>query len=73
MPTIAWPNLYAPLLQVIYDKGPVKDLQWEDFDAMRKRVAEEWQALPRKSDNISATLKAKIRQQMEARGKNPQF
>ena len=51
----------------------MKDLQWEDFDAMRERVAEEWQALPKKSDNISATLKAKIKQQMEARGKNPQF
>ena len=57
----------------MYDKGPVKDLVWEDFDALRKRVAEEWTALPKLSDNISPSLKAKINVQMKARGKKPKF
>jgi len=55
--------------QVVYDKGPVEGLQWDDFDAMRIRVAHEWQSLPKNSDNISSTLKSKIKRQMEARGK----
>ena len=53
--------------------GPVVGLEWDDFDAMRQRVAEEWQGLPKVADNISATLKVKIGKQMEARGKKPIF
>lgn len=53
--------------------GPVEGIKWEEFDTMRKRVAEEWKALPKTADNISDSLKAKIRKQMEARGKKPKF
>ena len=59
--------------QVVYDMGPVKGMDWDDFDTMRKRVAEEWRVLPQVADNISASLKAKIGKQMEARGKKPKF
>ena len=60
-------------VQIVYDMGPVVGLEWDDFDTMRQRVAEEWQALPKVADNISATLKVKIGKQMEARGKKPKF
>ena len=53
--------------------GPVEGIKWDDFDTMRKRVAEEWKSLPSTADNISQTLKDKIRKQMEARGKKPKF
>ena len=53
--------------------GPVVGLEWDDFDTMRQRVTEEWQALPKVADNISTTLKVKIGKQMEARGKKPKF
>ena len=53
--------------------GPVKGIMWDDFDTMRKRVAEEWRALPKVADNISPSLKVKIGKQMELRGKKPKF
>ena len=59
--------------KVVYDMGPVEGIKWDDFDTMRKRVAEEWKSLPSTADNISQTLKDKIRKQMEARGKRPKF
>ncbi|GAX79752.1 hypothetical protein CEUSTIGMA_g7193.t1 [Chlamydomonas eustigma] len=61
------------LLKVVYDHGPVKNFQWDEFDIVRQRVAEEWRALPKVADNISESLKAKIKLQMDARGKRPQF
>lgn len=33
---------------------------WEDFDALRARVAREWRALPPSADPISASLRAKM-------------
>jgi hypothetical protein len=67
------PDSCTSPLKVVYDNGPVKDLAWEDFDTLRKRVAEEWDALPKLTDNISDSLKAKIKAQMEARGKQAKF
>ncbi len=58
------------LLRTVYDMGPVAGV-WEDFDVVRARVAAEWTALPRVADNISASLKEKVRQQMAKRGKVP--
>jgi len=46
------------LLKVVYDHGKV--CEWEDFDTIKKRVANEWPALPRTYDNISPELKVKI-------------
>jgi nicotinamide phosphoribosyltransferase len=34
--------------------------RWEDFDALRARVAREWRALPPYADPISASLRAKM-------------
>eukprot|EP00803_Ostreobium_quekettii_P004252 evm.model.scf_468.5 EVM.evm.TU.scf_468.5 scf_468:28650-33560(+) len=48
------------LLKVVYDCGPIPGWQWEDFDSLRKRVASEWEALPRVADVISEPLKLKI-------------
>lgn len=48
------------LLQVVYDKGPMQSHAFEDFDALRQRVATEWQALPRTASIYSASLQAKL-------------
>eukprot|EP00195_Chlamydomonas_chlamydogama_P007155 CAMPEP_0202896810 /NCGR_PEP_ID=MMETSP1392-20130828/5728_1 /ASSEMBLY_ACC=CAM_ASM_000868 /TAXON_ID=225041 /ORGANISM="Chlamydomonas chlamydogama, Strain SAG 11-48b" /LENGTH=503 /DNA_ID=CAMNT_0049582287 /DNA_START=382 /DNA_END=1893 /DNA_ORIENTATION=+ len=58
------------LLKVVYNRGPVKDLVWDDFDTVRQRVNQEWSSLPKVADNISRSLKQKIVAQMKARGKN---
>lgn len=48
------------MLQVVYDCGPVPGHSWEEFDAMRARVAQQWADLPHAADNYSASLKAKV-------------
>ncbi|GLC38639.1 hypothetical protein PLESTB_000455100 [Pleodorina starrii] len=58
------------LLRLVYDKGPLEGV-WDDFDTVRARLAAEWSALPRTADNISASLREKVRQQMALRGKVP--
>ena len=58
------------LLRVVYDKGPVEGFAWDDFDTVRQRVLDQWSSMPLKSDNISASLKGKIKEQMRARGKS---
>jgi nicotinamide phosphoribosyltransferase len=58
------------LLRVVYDKRPLEGV-WDDFDTVRARVASEWTALPHAADNISASLREKVRQQMALRGKVP--
>jgi nicotinamide phosphoribosyltransferase len=45
---------------VVYDHGPVEGLAWDDFDAVRVRLAAEWEALPPSADNLSASLRAKV-------------
>jgi len=64
---------HEDLLKVMYDHGPIKGFQWEDFNTCRSRVASEWAALPPTADNISASLKKKILKQMEMRGKKPKW
>lgn len=61
------------LLRVVYDCGPLPPAAgvWEDFDGVRARTAAEWPALPLTADNISPSLKDKVRQQMRMRGKEP--
>lgn len=49
------------LLKVVYDCGPV-NYQWEDFDAIRKRVDHEWTAIPKVYDPISQDLRDKVAQ-----------
>lgn len=49
----------ANLLRVVYDHGKVTE--WDDFDTVRARVAETWTVLPKKADNISQSLKDKVR------------
>ena len=48
------------LLQVVYDKGPVAGMEWDDFSAVRDRVNAEWGALPKAADPLSAELKELI-------------
>ena len=36
-------------------------VDWEDFDALRKRVNDEWHALPPTADVISPPLRDKMR------------
>ncbi|KAK9816981.1 hypothetical protein WJX72_007792 [[Myrmecia] bisecta] len=48
------------MLRVVYDKGPVK-VDWEDFDALRKRVDTEWHALPKTASVISPPLQQKMK------------
>ena len=57
------------LLKVVFDKGPLAVRPWEDFDVVKQRVASEWAQLPPTADSISASLRAKIKGQMELRGK----
>lgn len=38
--------------------------KWESFDALRRRVASEWGALPRMAPVISDSLQAKIQQRL---------
>ncbi len=54
---------------MVYDCGPVAGHQWDDFDTVRARVVREWAALPKTADVISASLQAKVQQQVAARGK----
>ncbi|KAG1671877.1 hypothetical protein FOA52_003444 [Chlamydomonas sp. UWO 241] len=61
------------LLRVVYDKGPVAGLVWDDFDTVRARVTEEWDALPPRADSLSDSLKSKINAQLEKRGKRARF
>jgi len=49
----------ANILQIVYDKKPVA-VQWEDFDALRKRVETQWKAIPVGHDAISSELRDKI-------------
>lgn len=51
----------------MYDHGPVPGHEWEDFDAVRARLASEWAALPPAADVYSASLRAKLKREM-ARG-----
>jgi nicotinic acid phosphoribosyltransferase len=47
------------LLEVIYDLCPVADYKFEDFDTMRKRALDTWNALPKLHNAVSPQLKAK--------------
>jgi len=44
------------LLQVFWKSGPVLNLKWDDFDTVKKRVADEWTALPKLYDPISTEI-----------------
>ena len=48
------------IMQTVWDKGPVADLKWQTFDALRATVKKEWVALPKRHDPVSAPLKQKI-------------
>jgi nicotinamide phosphoribosyltransferase len=59
------------LLRVVYDCGPVEGLEWEEFDALRRRVADEWEALPPVADVWAPSLRrrrAEVGAEMRARG-----
>lgn len=58
--------LAAGAMQVVYDCGPVQQHAWPDFDALRQRVACEWEALPPNADVISASLKAKVQRVLQS-------
>ncbi|KAJ9525932.1 hypothetical protein QJQ45_009410 [Haematococcus lacustris] len=61
------------LLQVVYDMGPLPNHKWDDFSTVRARVAQQWTQLAPTGDNISASLKRKIMDQMAMRGKSAKF
>lgn len=46
------------VLQVVYDNRPA--MKFDDFSIVRKRLQEEWSALPPTHDVISLELKKKI-------------
>jgi nicotinamide phosphoribosyltransferase len=50
---------YHNELEIVYDKGAVRDFS-EDFDTIRKRINQQWKALPLKADVISAELHEKV-------------
>ena len=52
-------------MRVVWDHGPV-DGCWDDFDTVRARVEREWTATPKKCDVISAQLKERIHNWLEA-------
>lgn len=65
VPTAFPSHMVAPeenLLQVVYDCGPLQGHTWDDFDTVRKRVAEEWPALPKTADVISTPVRDLIAQ-----------
>lgn len=45
------------LLVTVYDNGPVKNAFPDDFETVRNRVNEHWNALPKKHNAISSSLK----------------
>jgi nicotinamide phosphoribosyltransferase len=53
------------LLRVVYDHGKV--CKWDDFDTIKKRVAEGWPSLPAKYENITPELRSKINKIISAR------
>jgi nicotinic acid phosphoribosyltransferase len=53
------------LLKVVYDKGPVSSLTWDNFDTVRNRVETEWKIVPKTYDPISGQLKEKIKRWIE--------
>eukprot|EP00798_Chlamydomonas_sp_ICE-L_P002408 gene2408-8719_t len=59
------------MLKVVYDMGPLEGRVWDDFDTVRKRVLDEWSALPKTASNISVSMKEKVKEQMAKRGKKP--
>lgn len=50
------------MLKVVYDKRPVKGVWDYDFDTLRKRVQEQWKALPRKFDPRSESIQKLIKE-----------
>jgi len=48
------------LMKVVWDKGPVKDLKWENFDEIRKRVNDEWHKVPKTYNPISKELQEQV-------------
>ncbi|GFH17266.1 uncharacterized protein HaLaN_13860, partial [Haematococcus lacustris] len=61
------------LQKVVYDMGPLPNHKWDDFSTVRARVAQQWTQLAPTGDNISASLKRKIMDQMTMRGKSAKF
>ncbi|KAK9795195.1 hypothetical protein WJX73_003091 [Symbiochloris irregularis] len=48
------------LLRTVYDCRPVQ-VNWDKFTQLRRRVNDEWHALPTQADVASASLKAKVK------------
>ncbi len=48
-----------PLLEVVYDKGPV-DTKWPLFDELRELINKQFEYLPTKADPISTRMRDKI-------------
>lgn len=59
------------MFKVVYDHGPLPGYKWRTFDEVKARLDAEWAAAPHTADNISESLKAKVREQMVRRGKKP--
>lgn len=56
------------ILRPVYDMRPLTN-KWDDFDTLRKRVADEWNKAPKLYDPISKELKEKTAQWVEAQRK----
>merc|ERR1711991_1044322 len=44
------------LLETVWNNGPVASLQWDNYDAMRQRVRQQWDQLPPVHDPRSPAL-----------------
>jgi nicotinic acid phosphoribosyltransferase len=50
------------VLKVVYDKGPVKDLVWDDFTTVKNRLNEQWKSHPKQFDSLSKEMRDLIEQ-----------
>jgi nicotinic acid phosphoribosyltransferase len=53
------------LLKVVWKNGPVAGHVWEDFDTIKQRVQDEWNALPKMYDAVSEELNEVVKQWTE--------
>ncbi|KAJ2783880.1 hypothetical protein H4R18_001436 [Coemansia javaensis] len=59
------------LLQTVYDCGPVAGHRWDDFDAVRARLADQWARMPPRAAAVSEGLLAH-QQAIRRAGQAPQ-
>lgn len=64
------PDQEENILKVVYDKGPVKGLVWDDFDTLKARVEKQWYQTKPLHNPISKELKVEIDKYTKVNRKN---